>query len=53
MTDMKRITVSLPDDMVVLLDELKGTDEYKSKPYSELLRTMIQAGLAKTKKKRR
>ena len=53
MTDMKRITVSLPDEMVTLLDELKGTAEYKDKPYSELLRSMIQVGLAKAKRKRR
>ena len=53
LTDMKRITVSLPDEMVTLLDELKGTAEYKDKPYSELLRSMIQVGLAKAKRKRR
>ena len=53
MTDMKRITVSLPDEMVALLDELKRTEEYRGKPYSELLRSMIQVGLAKSKKKRR
>ena len=53
MTDMKRLTVSLPDEMVVILDELKSSAEYKDKPYSELLRSMIQIGLAKSKSKRR
>lgn len=53
MTDMKRLSVSLPDEMVELLDELKSSEEYRDKPYSELLRSMIQIGLAKSKIKRR
>lgn len=45
MTNMRRITVSLPDDLVAILDEMKQTAEYKNKPYSELLRAMIQRGI--------
>lgn len=47
MTDMKRTTVSLPDEMVAALDLLKASEEFRDKPYSELLRTMIQRGLNK------
>ena len=49
MTNMKRLTVSLPEKMAAELDALKRTKEFKSKPYSELLRAMIQIGLEKTK----
>lgn len=45
MTDMKRTTVSLPDELVIALDELRRTDEYKNVSYSELIRAMIQRGL--------
>jgi metal-responsive CopG/Arc/MetJ family transcriptional regulator len=51
MTDMKRISVSLPDGMVAALDEIKQTDDFSDRPYSELIRTMIQRGLDKTKRK--
>lgn len=51
MTDMKRTSVSLPDEMVLALDEIKKTDEFKDKPYSELIRSMVQRGLERTKKK--
>lgn len=47
MTDMKRTTVSLPDDMVAALNELKKKDEFRRVSYSELIRIMIQRGLAK------
>lgn len=49
MTRMKRITVSLTDEMVVVLDAMKRTKEYKDRPYSELLRAMIQLGIEKCK----
>lgn len=47
MTDMKRTTVSLPDELVEKLDELKQTEEFKNTSYSELIRAMIQRGLEK------
>lgn len=52
MTDMKRTTVSLPDEMVAALDKLKQTEEYRNKAYSELLREMIRIGLSKKGGKR-
>lgn len=45
MTDMKRMTVSMPDEMVKELDALKRTKEFRNEPYSLLIRTMIQLGL--------
>jgi len=47
MTDMKRTTISLPDELVEKLDELKQTEEFKNVSYSELIRSMIQRGLDK------
>ena len=47
MTDMKRTTISLPDDLVEALDNLKQTDEFKNSSFSELIRVMIQRGLNK------
>lgn len=50
MTDMKRISVSLPDDMVFSLDELRKTEDFKDFPYSELIRVLARRGLDKAKK---
>ena len=47
MTDMKRTTVSLPDELVDALNELRSTEEFKGVSYSELIRVLIQRGLAK------
>lgn len=48
MTDMKRTSVSLPDELVDALNDLRSTDEFKGVSYSELIRVLIQRGLAKT-----
>ena len=48
MTNMRRLTVSLPDELVVILDAMKQTAEFKNRPYSELLRAMIQRGIEKS-----
>ena len=45
MTDMKRLTISLPDELADKLEELKQTEEFKNVPYSKLIRAMIQRGL--------
>lgn len=45
MTNMKRTSVSLPDELVDRLAELKETDEYRGCTYSELIRRLIKAGL--------
>ena len=47
MTNMKRMTVSLTDDIVARLEELRKKEAYKSKTYSELLRDAIAIGLKK------
>ena len=50
MTDMKRISMSMPDDMVEALDRLRKTPEFENKPYSDVIRTLIQVGLDRWKK---
>lgn len=52
MTNMKRISVSLPDSMVHALDEMKRNDQ-KARPYSELIRWLIGLGLEKAAKNAR
>lgn len=53
MTDMKRTTVSLPDELVDALEKLKSREEFKNASYSELIRVMIQRGLEKAAKDKR
>jgi hypothetical protein len=50
MTDMKRITVALPDNMMKSIDALKQSDDFKGRPYSEIIRALVQRGLDKAKK---
>lgn len=50
MTDMKRTTVSLPDELVDALEKLRETDEFRGATYSELIRALIQRGLEKQDK---
>lgn len=50
MTDMKRISVSMPDDMVDALEKLRKTPEFANRPYSDVIRTLIQIGLERWKK---
>lgn len=45
MTNMKRTSVSLPDELVDKLAELKETEEFQGCTYSELIRRLIKAGL--------
>lgn len=47
MTDMKRTTVSLPDELVKALNALRETEEFKNVTCSELIRILIQRGLEK------
>ncbi len=46
MTDMKRTSVSLPDDVVAEIDMLRATDQYKKCSYSEIIRQCIREGLS-------
>lgn len=48
MTDMKRTTISLPDDLVEALEQLRNSEEFQKVSYSELIRVLIQRGLEKT-----
>jgi len=45
MTDMKRITVSMTDEIVTALDELRRTDEFNGRPYSYIIRALLSRGL--------
>ena len=47
MTNMKRVTVSLPDDMRKAIDALKQLDDFKGRPYSEIIRALVRRGLDK------
>ena len=53
MTNMKRLTVSMPDNMVEAIDAIKQTEDFKGRPYSEIIRTLVQRGLDKTRRGRR
>ena len=45
MTDMKRLSVSLPDDMVQGIGALKETEQFQKCTFSEIIRQCIRAGL--------
>lgn len=45
MTDMRRITISIPDDIDKKVLELKKDDRFIRASYSEIVRTLILLGL--------
>ena len=47
MTDMKRITVSFPDDIDEAIFELRKTDEFAKCSYSEIVRRLVLMALDK------
>jgi len=47
MTDMKRTSVSLPDEIVDRISELRKRDEFRDCSYSEIIRRLVAAGLAR------
>ena len=47
MTDMKRTSVSFPDDMVQALSDLRQTEEFKGCSFSEIIRRMVRRGIEK------
>ena len=53
MTDMKRTTVSLPDDLVAAIDKLREREDFAKLTYSEVLRRLIIAGLPESGKKKK
>lgn len=50
MTDMKRTSVSLTDELVEALARLKQSDEFKGCSYSEIIRRLLSRGLEKDQK---
>ena len=51
MTDMRRISVSFPDDISEQLEALKRTDRFASRPYSELIRYLVMLGIQSNSRK--
>lgn len=47
MTEMRRITISVPDDIDKAVLEMKKTDEFVRDSYSEIIRKLLAIGLAK------
>lgn len=45
MTDMKRVTVAIPEDMDKKILALKKTDRFVRCSYSEIIRRMIELGM--------
>ena len=45
MTNMKRVTISLPDEIDKKIIELKKSDTYIRASYSEIIRMLLIAGL--------
>ena len=50
-TEMKRITISLPDSLDKKVLELRKDDRFVRCSYSEIVRKMLEAGLAKNGRK--
>lgn len=46
MTSMKRLSVSLSDEIVEMLQTLKQSEKYRNSSYSEIIRQMIKASLS-------
>ena len=46
MTEMRRVTISLPDEIDRRVLELKKKDRFIRCSYSEIIRLLLQAGLA-------
>jgi len=50
MTEMKRVTISVPDELDKAVLELRKKDEFVRDSYSEIIRKLLVAGLAKVEK---
>lgn len=46
MTDMKRVTVSFPDDLDAAIIALRKTKQFERCSYSEIVRRLIERGLS-------
>lgn len=49
MTEMRRVTFSIPDDLEREILNLKKSDEYVRDSYSELVRKLLALGIQKVK----
>ena len=45
MTDMKRITISVPDDIAKAVYEMRKEDRFTKCSYSEIIRQLVSIGL--------
>lgn len=52
MTDMKRITISVPEDMEDAIYNLREQDEYRRCSKSEMIRRLVEMGLKAEARKR-
>ena len=50
MTDMRRVTISLPEDIDKRILKLKKTNKFVRKSYSEIVRQLLLKGLEKESK---
>ena len=50
MTDMKRMTISMPDEIDRKIMEMKKDDQYARYSYSEIVQVLVRMGLEKTGK---
>lgn len=51
MTDMRRITISLPDDLDAAVEVLKKSDQFKGRTYSQIIRYLLDLGVKSEKKR--
>lgn len=51
MTTMRRITVSLPDDLETVVEALKTSDQFKGRTYSQIIRYLLELGIKSEKKR--
>ena len=52
-TEMKRVTISLPDSIDKKVLELRKDDRFVRCSYSEIVRKMLEAGLAMNTRRQR
>ena len=45
MTDMRRITISLPDELDAAVEALKESERFKGRTYSQIIRYLLTLGL--------
>lgn len=50
MTEMKRMSISIPRDIEQAIVDMRKTDEFCKCSYSEIIRTLIAAGLNSSKR---